>query len=60
MQQSLNGASQSPSTFSVEYSNSPLHEGFFSWYPGNYGGFEPGWYSGAMKVYGHSGLPLVW
>jgi hypothetical protein len=59
---SLNQASMSVSTFHLPYDQSPLFLGFESWWPANYGDppFPQGWYQGWMKVYGHSGLPLVW
>lgn len=59
---SLDLASRSVSTFNLPYDQSPLFAGFESWWPANYGDppAPPGWYQGAMKVYGSSAVQLVW
>jgi hypothetical protein len=56
----LDYASRYSGTFNLPYDQSPLFTGFESWWSGNYGGQTAGWYSGSMKVYGHSGIQLVW
>ena len=44
--------------FSQPYTESPLYEGYETWWPGNWGPPE-GWYGGNMEVFGDSNIHLL-
>jgi hypothetical protein len=47
-------------TFQVLYPESPLYEGYETWWPVDFGpGMEPDWYPGYMRAYGDGNLHFV-